>query len=164
MEDLPQIVYRTEPTAGDAAAIEQLVARTGFFTADEVAIARELVDERLTKGLSSGYEFLLAEIDELLVGYTCFGHIAGTECSYDLYWIAVEPSQQRLGIGKHLMQATEKVIAERGNARIYIETSGKSQYIPTQTFYRTCGYQQEARLIDFYRRDDDKLIFVKAIN
>lgn len=155
--------YRTEPTIEDAVAIERLVAATGFFTDEEVAIARELVDERLAKGPASGYEFILAERDGMLVGYSCYGHIAGTDHSYDLYWIAVAPDQQRGGIGRQLLAETEAVIGEQTKARIYIETSGKPQYQPTQTFYEKNGYVLEARLVNFYRDEDDKLIYVKAI-
>lgn len=155
--------YRTEPTPADAVAIEKLVSETGFFTTEEVAIARELVDERLEKGAASGYEFLLADLDGSLVGYSCYGHIAGADHSYDLYWIAVSPQQQRSGIGRKILAETEAVIARSTNARIYIETSGKPQYQPTQAFYEKNGYVLEARLVDFYRVDDDKLIYVKAI-
>lgn len=155
--------YRTEPTPEDARAIEKLVMETGFFTLEEVAIARELVDERLAKGAASGYEFLLADCDGILIGYSCYGHIAGTEQSYDLYWIAVAPSHQRGGIGRRILAETETVIGKRGKARVYIETSGKPQYQPTQAFYEKNGYVLEARLVDFYRDDDDKLIYVKAI-
>ena len=158
-----RIISRTEPTREDAGAIERLVAATGFFTEEEVAIARELVDERLAKGTASGYEFILADLDGILVGYSCYGPIAGTDHSYDLYWIAVSPNQQRGGIGRQILAETEAVIGQRTKARIYIETSGKSQYQPTQSFYEKNGYVLEARLVDFYRDEDDKLIYVKAI-
>lgn len=163
MSTTANLQYRTEPTTADAIAIEKLVSETGFFTTEEVAIARELVDERLAKGAESGYEFLLADLDGSLVGYSCYGHIAGTDHSYDLYWIAVSPQQQRSGIGRKILAETEAVIARSTNARIYIETSGKPQYQPTQAFYEKNGYVLEARLVDFYRVDDDKLIYVKAI-
>jgi len=65
------------------------VASTGFFNAAEVGIAGELVTERLTKGLRSGYHFVLAERGSRLVGYACYGPIDGTQDSFDLYWIAV---------------------------------------------------------------------------
>lgn len=163
MSTTENLQYRTEPTTADAVAIEKLVLETGFFTTEEVAIARELVDERLAKGAASGYEFLLADLNGSLVGYSCYGHIAGTDHSYDLYWIAVSPQQQRSGIGRKILAETEAVIARSTNARIYIETSGKPQYQPTQAFYEKNGYVLEARLVDFYRVDDDKLIYVKAI-
>jgi ribosomal protein S18 acetylase RimI-like enzyme len=163
MQSNSSLVFRTEPTLQDAIAIESLVAATGFFTDEEVAIARELVDERLSKGLASGYEFILADLEGILVGYSCYGPIAGTDHSYDLYWIAVKPDQQRLGLGRKILAETEAVIRRNSKARIYIETSGKPQYVPTQAFYEKNGYVLEARLVDFYRDDDDKLIYVKAI-
>jgi len=163
MQSSSSLIFRTDPTLEDAIAIESLVSDTGFFTDEEVAIARELVDERLSKGLVSGYEFILADLEGILVGYSCYGPIAGTDHSYDLYWIAVKPDQQRHGLGRKILAETEAVISRNSKARIYIETSGKPQYVPTQVFYEKNGYVLEARLVDFYRDDDDKLIYVKSI-
>jgi hypothetical protein len=67
------------------------VASTGFFNAAEVELAANLVTERLTKGLSSGYHFVLAERGANLVGFACYGPIYGTRDSFELFWIAVAP-------------------------------------------------------------------------
>ena len=38
--------------------------------------------------------------ETVVVGYACYGPIACTVASYDLYWIAVDPQFQRHGIGQ----------------------------------------------------------------
>ena len=117
----------------------------------------------LTKGEASGYFFLFAEEEDRLLGYTCFGPIAGTLYSYDLYWIAVDPKTQGRGIGKQLMAESERLMAERGARRVYADTSSRPQYEATRAFYLACGYVQEALLADFYAPGDGKVIFVKVL-
>ncbi len=143
--------------------VRAIVESTGFFNAAEVEIAVELVDERLAKGPASGYHFVFAERDGRVGGYACYGHITGTAASYDLYWIAVDASHRRGGLGRRLMAETERLIRESGGQRIYAETSNRGQYAPTRAFYERCGYQLEALLKDFYAAGDDKAIFVKAL-
>lgn len=145
----------------DRDAIRSLVARTEFFHPEEVAVAAELVDERLARGPASGYEFVLAEMDNELIGYACYGPIACTIGSFDLYWIAVDARYQRHGVGRLLLQAVESQVARIGGRRIYIDTSGRTQYSPTRAFYERSGYECEARLTDFYAPGDDRVIYSK---
>jgi GNAT superfamily N-acetyltransferase len=166
-------VFRDAPRAADPGAVRAIVSSTGFFRESEVAIAVELIEERLSQGLASEYHFMFADAAPgTTVGYTCFGPIPGAEGSVDLYWIAVHAAQQGRGLGRALLAQTERRIAAgvpdahgavvRGR-RIYIETAGQRRYEPTRAFYTSCGYREEARLVDFYAPGDDKLIYVKAL-
>src|SRR5690606_18602709 len=69
------VTWREAVRVEDAERVHRLVAATGFFTAEETDIARELVAERIEKGRASGYEFVLAERGGRLVGYTCWGPV-----------------------------------------------------------------------------------------
>jgi GNAT superfamily N-acetyltransferase len=158
-----KIAFREQPQPGDPEAVGRLVRATRFFSEEEAGIARELVEERLAKGDSIGYFFLFAEEEGRLLGYTCFGPIPGSLHSYDLYWIAVDPNGQGRGLGKKLMAASERIMAERGARRVYADTSSRHQYEPTRAFYLRCGYVQEAFLVDFYDEGDGKVIFVKPL-
>ena len=82
---------REELRPGDPARVYALAAATGFFTAEEAAIARELAEERLTRGVASGYHFLLAEEAGELFGFACFGPIPCTRGAYDLSATPVLP-------------------------------------------------------------------------
>lgn len=161
--DLSGLTYRKDPLPYDREIIREIVDSTGFFSEEEVEIAVELVDERLSKGIPSGYHFLFAESDGRVIGYTCFGPIPGTMESYDLYWIAVRNDLRGAGIGRKLMQAAETEILSMGGKRIYVDTSSRDLYKPTHAFYLNSGYKEEALLKDFYSPGDDKLIFVKVI-
>jgi len=151
---------RDEPRPGDRDAIRAVVASTGFFHDFEIDVAVELVDERLAKGEASGYFFVFADApDGELLGYSCYGPIACTEGSYDLFWIAVQASQRGKGLGRRLMAETATRIRERGGRHIYIETSGRDQYAPTRAFYERCGCTLVATLPDFYAVNDPKLVY-----
>ena len=157
------IVFRFEAKPSDAQAVREIIATTGFFRQDEIEIAVELVDERLSKGDASGYHFVFAENDGEVAGYACYGPIPCTIGSFDLYWIAVDPKFQRHGLGQTLMQAAESAIRDSGGRHIYIDTSGRPQYEPTRSFYKRCGYEIATTLDDFYETGDDKVVWRKIL-
>lgn len=158
-----KLIYRKSVNADDVENVREIVSSTGFFSDEEVNIAAELVEERLSKGEASGYFFLFIEIDGKTIGYSCFGPIPATKLSYDLYWIAVHNDYQNRGVGKVLLYESEKAIDELGGKRIYVETSGREQYIATRKFYLACSYKEEAVLTDFYAPGDAKYLYLKVL-
>ncbi|HUS86242.1 MAG TPA: GNAT family N-acetyltransferase [Bacteroidales bacterium] len=157
------IKIRTEVRPGDRSAVEKIVTSTGFFRSDEIKVAVELIEEKLTQGDGSGYEFVFAEIGDQVAAYVCFGLIPCSLISYDLYWIATDKDYQKKGLGKLLLEKTEDIVRAGGGKAIYIETSSRPLYEPTRVFYLRNGYQLKARLEDFYDISDDKLIFFKRL-
>ncbi|PKN34878.1 MAG: GNAT family N-acetyltransferase [Deltaproteobacteria bacterium HGW-Deltaproteobacteria-19] len=147
----------------DRVRILEIVLSTGAFSEEEADIAVELVDERLAHGGDSGYEFLLAEAEGRLAGYTCFGRVPGTLSSFDLYWIVVAPERQRKGVGGLLLMETERAAREKGATRIYADTSSSPGYEAARRFYEACGYRREAFLPDFYRPGDGKVIYARVL-
>ncbi len=157
------LIFRDDVIPSDRADVQRIIRSTGLFYDFEIDVAVELVDERLAKGTASGYHFLFAEDAGRVVGYACYGPIACTSGSYDLFWIAVQKDLQGRGVGRLLLEATERRIREAEGRRVYIETSSREIYRPTQGFYTSCGYALEARLAEFYGPEDDKLVYVKVL-
>lgn len=158
------IRFRNEVRQSDVSAIEEIVSSTGFFTRAEIAVAVELAEEGLAKGEASGYLFLFAEDDSARVlGYACYGPVPATQATYDLYWIAVHPSAQRTGLGMKILDRAEAAVAAAGGLDLYIETSSRALYHPTQSFYAKAGYRLAAEFPDFYAPGDGKLVFVKRL-
>ena len=148
----------------DRARIEEIVIAAGTFNDEEIRTALELVDEALEKGESSGYCFALIEEGAekpRLGGYACYGPAPLTQGVFDLYWIVVAPEAQGRGLGRALLEHVERDVAARGGRMLLIETSSQATYARTVDFYRRNGYAQEARVRNFYRVWDDKLIFLK---
>lgn len=157
------LAIRRELTAADRESLEAVIRGTGFFNPEEIAVAVELIDDRLSLGEESHYRFLVAEADGGVAGYACWGPIPGTASSVDLYWIVVHPERQGNGIGAALLRAAEEQIAASGRSRVYVETSTRAQYDPTRRFYLSCGYGLAAELPDFYAPGDGKAMFLKVL-
>ena len=154
---------RREIRPSDREAVRTLLETTGFFNPEELAVAMELVDDRLSLGDRSHYRFLVAARGADVVGYASWGPIPGTEQSADLYWIAVDRSAQGLGVGRALLAEAERWMAEEFRPRVYVETAGRSQYAPTRAFYAACGYHLAAEFEDFYSPGDSKVVFLKVL-
>ena len=159
-----KITFRESVESKDVENVRNIVSSTGFFSDEELNIACELVEERISKGELSGYYFLFLEEEGRTIGYSCFGPIPATKMSFDLYWIAVHQDYQGRGLGKVLLNESEKEINRLGGKRIYVETSGKEQYISTRKYYLACSYKEEAVLKDFYAPDDAKYLYLKVLD
>ena len=159
----PQYHWRSHVLPNDCDRVREIVTSTHFFSDAEVSVAVELVAERLAKGEASGYEFVFAEIGRQVAGYACYGPIACTVGSYDLYWIAVDRSAQRQGIGQALLERVEVRIQRQCGRHVYIETSSRPLYLPTRQFYLAQGYEVVSVLTDFYNTGDDKVTLRKIL-
>lgn len=154
------IKFRTQPKAEDVQTVKKIVESTGFFHDHEVDVAVELIVDRMHQGEDSHYQFIFADIDGVTAGYACYGHVACTKTSYDLYWLATDNHFRGKGIGKKILAEMYKLIKAKGGTAVYAETSEKEQYKPTRIFYEKSGYIKEAVLKDFYEKGDSKAIYV----
>jgi len=151
------------PTAGDKAVILDIAARTGVFSAEEVDTVEELFDAYLEDAAASGYYFLTYRDGGQVVGFACYGPVALTEGTYDLYWIAVDPNIQARGIGGALLAWVEAETRARGGRMLMVETSGRPDYDRTRRFYEHQGYTRVAVIDDFYAPGDDLVIYRKRL-
>ena len=153
--------------AADRSGVFRILENAGNFTPEEVATALELIDEWLELGEHSGYLTYVLESQgeegSEVLGYVSFGPTPLTESTYDLYWIAVDKSKHRGGVGKKLMKFTEEEIARRGGNLLLIETSSQETYGGTIQFYERTGYELVGKIKEYYKPGDDKLIFVKRL-
>ena len=148
--------------------VEAIVRATGVFSGAEVGVALELFDETFADSgqwtADSDYEFVGAfTSDGSLVGYGCFGATPATDQTFDLYWIAVHPTAQRTGAGGTLMTEVEQRLQQRRARLLVVDTSSRDDYAPTRRFYQKRGYEQAARLRDFYGRGDDRIVLTKQL-
>ena len=150
----------------DREPVRRILEATQRFTADELTTAMELIDEWLAQGEASEYlTYVLEESNawQAIRGYVCFGPTPLTEGTYDLYWIAVDPMSHGRGYGRQLLAFAEREAAQRGGRSMLIETSSQESYGPTIRFYERAGYVLVARIPEYYRPGDDKLIFMKRL-
>lgn len=153
--------------AADRSGVFRILENAGNFTPEEVGTALELIDEWLELGEHSGYlTYVLesqSEESAEVLGYVCFGPTPLTEATYDLYWIAVDKSKHRGGVGKRLLKFAEEEIGRRGGQMLLVETSSQETYGGTVQFYEKTEYVMVGKIKDYYKAGDDKLIFVKKL-
>jgi GNAT superfamily N-acetyltransferase len=148
-------------TVADRTAIEAFSRSISLFRPDEIGIALEVLDSSFKPG-QKDYTTLGAELDGRLVGWICWGPTPCTLGTYDLYWVAVDPSVQGAGVGSLLVAEMEKRLA--GVARIIVvETAGREDYRPTREFYLRRGYEVVGQVPDFYEPGDDQVVFLKRL-
>ena len=87
-----------------------------------------------------------------------------TEGTWNLYLIAVHPQHQGLGYGTSMMKYIEQLLSDRGERILLVETSGLDGFEKTRSFYRRCGYEEEARIREFYQAGEDKIVFRKSLS
>jgi ribosomal protein S18 acetylase RimI-like enzyme len=149
----------------DRGVISAILKNTEMFTDQEIDVALELIDVYLNNKDQKDYLIYVAETTQgEVVGYVCYGPTAVAEGTYDLYWIAVDSSYQGRGIGKQLLTFTEEEVGKLNGRLIIIETSSQEKYASTQNFYLGNRYLLAARIKDYYRAGDDRLIYVKYLN
>ena len=101
-----------------------------------------------------------AEVDGRLAGWICWGPTPCTLGTWDLYWIAVDPTLHGHGLGTALVDEMERRLAGRARL-VVVETAGRADYAPTRAFYEARGYRAVASIPDFYAPGDDQVIYVK---
>ncbi|MEW6363970.1 MAG: GNAT family N-acetyltransferase [Acidobacteriota bacterium] len=149
----------------DRDPIERILRGTGVFSEQEVSVALELIDIANGKPEQTDYEIYIAEDPPArIAGYICYGPVPLTQGVYDLYWIAVSQEVQGQGIGKALLTFMEESLAGRRARKVMIETSSTGGYLGTRAFYERNGYREIARIRDFYRPGDDKVIFSRELS
>jgi ribosomal protein S18 acetylase RimI-like enzyme len=102
--------------------------------------------------------------DGHLLGYACYGPTPDTDRTYDLYWIAVDPTVHGSGAGTRLLAEVERRLREARGRMLVVETSSRDEYDATRGFYTARGYQEAARVGHFYAPGDDRVIYTKRLS
>ena len=149
----PQTAHR-EQLAG-------IVEAAGVFRPDEVDVALEVFDGFCdAPGKDYWAVGAMSESDEL-AGFALYGPTPCTVDTWDLYWIAVHPSFHGSGVGRGLMERAESHMRSAGARLCAIETSSRDDYSATRHFYVACGYEEVARIADFYDDGDARVTYTK---
>jgi len=152
--------------AQDREAIKKMLIDTQNFNDSEIDIAMELVDAYIDNEEQEDYEIFVDRNDDdekVINGYVCIGPRPLTEGTYDLYWIAVNPSVQSKGIGSKLINHIETHLRNKAGKLVLIETSGKLSYEKERKFYEKNLYNKFVEIKDFYREGDSLVIYGKYL-
>ena len=148
----------------DREKILRILQKGEVFSKQEIRVALEVIDDAICKPEKKDYlTFCALNGSRDLAGYICFGPIPMTDACYDLYWIAVDKKFSRKGVGGRLLGFMEAFLARKKARRVYVETSSTEPYEAARLFYEKHGYRLVCSLMDFYRKGDHKMIFMKEV-
>jgi ribosomal protein S18 acetylase RimI-like enzyme len=144
---------------GDVDALKRVIDGSGLFPS-------ELLDGMLAAHLAGeGADELWLTVDAgegpLAIAYCVPEQM--TQGTWNLLLIAVDPDRRSTGIGAALLEHIEQKLTARGERVLLVETSGTPEFERTRRFYRDNGYDEEARIRDFYDAGDDKIVFWKSL-
>lgn len=141
-----------------------LIGRVENFSHEEKLTAVELIDETLLGNPGCSYIVYVYEDTREVLGYYCIGKRYLTDGVYDLYWIVVDPKNQKGGVGSRLLEHAENFVKENKGRWILAETSSKESYLATRNFYLRNKYSIVSQIKDFYTIKDDLIVFGKYFN
>ncbi len=141
-----------------------LARKTSVFTAREVEVVKELLEAEFENPAQNDYRSLILEEGDQVVGLACYGPAPMTEGTYDLYWLFVDPEQQRRGMGSALLGEVEKAIRRAKGRMLIADTSSSRSYLPARRFYQDHGFRKVAEVKDYYRPGDSRFTYVKQVS
>lgn len=143
----------------DVPGLKALIDATGLFPSS-------MLDEMMADYLDNdgrSEHCWLTDDDGGPVGVAYYAPERLTEGTWNLYLIAIHPDRQGQRRGAALIRHVEQTLRARGERILLVETSGLPSFEYQRTFYQKCGYEEEARIRDFYSAGDDKVIFRKTL-
>jgi ribosomal protein S18 acetylase RimI-like enzyme len=148
----------------DQARLHSMLIEARVFTREEIEVAMELIGIVLEEPNQEDYRIdCMANDEDQAIGYVCYGPVPMTQGTFDLYWIVVDPRCQGQGVGSRLLHFLEEVVREGKGRMILIDTSSVPQYEKAQKFYFRHGFQEVARVPDYYHPGNDRITFCKRL-
>lgn len=150
----------------DLPAIKTIAVDTQMFDAEGATFVDDVVTGILDGTLYDHHIVVSERSDGSVIGAAYFAPEPFSDRMWNLYFIAVHPSQQGNGVGGALLNHVESHLRRAGPDAaqvLIVETSSTDQYARTREFYPKHGYIEEARIRRFYGPDDDKVVYWKFV-
>lgn len=149
----------------DRSVVADLAVDNEMFAPDELDDFLAAFDGALA-GEIEGHQWFVAVDDARPLAAAYVAPEPFADRVWNLHFLAVDPAQHGTGLGTHLIAHVEQLLRAMGEevARVLIiETSSTDQYAPTRTFYAARGFDEEARIRDYYGPGDGKVVFWKSL-
>lgn len=148
---------------GDRGAIVEVVVAAGMFDREEVRVVDDLLRERLEDRDGDGSCCLVTERGGRVTGVAYAEPRPAADRVWELTMLGVRPDDQRAGLGRALLRETERRLTGLGARLMIVETSATPQYAPARALYRRAGYDEEARIRDYWTDGDDAVVFRRRL-
>ncbi len=150
-------------TPEDSAAVINLVVAAEMFPADDAWLVEGMLADYFDANKDDGH-ICVVDDEGGPLGVAYYQPKPAADRVWDLTMIAVQPVRQGQGRGAAMLRRVEEDLRARGERLLLVETSALPQYDRTRAFYAKCGYEEEARIRDYWTAGDDLVVFRKALN
>jgi ribosomal protein S18 acetylase RimI-like enzyme len=148
----------------DRATLLSVLIKTRSFTSAEIDVAMELIDIVLNDPIQKDYHiYCMVDGLDQAIGYICYGPTPMAQGTFDLYWVAVDPDFQGQRVGSKLLNILEELVKVEGGRLILADASTIPHYEKTQKFYLKNGFQEVARIPDYYHPGNDRITFCRRL-
>jgi ribosomal protein S18 acetylase RimI-like enzyme len=148
-------------TPADQPGMLAAIAASGLFLPDELGGIADMLTSYFAGSASDEHYWITDGSGSVGVAY--YAPERMTNGTWNTYLIAVDAAHQGKGYGAALMAYIESDLTERGERVLLVETSGLPSFELTRAFYHKLGYNEEARIREFYNAGEDKVVFRKAL-
>jgi ribosomal protein S18 acetylase RimI-like enzyme len=144
------------------------IVREDLASIKAVIDANDLFPSTLLDDMTASYlggsdvRSLWLTIDAQAVAYCAPEAMASR--TWNVLLIAVHPAFHRRGWGSQLLHFIERALTERGERLLLVETSSLPRYDGARRFYHQRGFEEEARIREFYEANEDKIVFWKRLD
>ncbi len=149
-------------TLEDSSQVRDIAIATGLFDADSWPEIATVMTESV-EAAETDHVWIVLETGGAVIGAAYYAPEPFAHRMWNMYFLGVLPGHQGSGAGRALVAHVEQALRERGERVLIIETSGLESFEATRTFYARNGYDEEARIRDFYGPGDNKVVFWKSL-
>lgn len=146
----------------DSSDILALAKATSLFHEEELLELEGMLSQYFNGQLSDDHQWLVFENAGIQAAAYYAAEMMADKV-WNLYFIGVSPKLQGQGLGGKLLTFVENTLKEQQERMLIVETSGLENFTLTRKFYLKHGYDEEARIRDYYQQYDDKVIFRKLL-
>ncbi len=150
-------------TADHTAAVIDLVVAAGMFTRQDAPFLDEMLGGYEAAARDDGHRAVVDDGPDGVTGVAYYRPEEAADRAWDLTMIAVRPGLQGRGLGTALLRHVEDDLRGRGQRLLLVDTSGTARYDRTRDFYRRCGYDEQARVRDYWADGDDLVVFTRRL-
>lgn len=147
----------------DTAAVLALVVAAELFTVEEAGVVDTMLTEYFAGREAEGHTCVVDDVDGGLLAVAYYEPVTATDRTWELTMIGVRQDLHRQGRGATLLQHVEDDLRSRGQRLLVIETSALPAFTRARAFYLARGYDEEARVRDYFEDGDDMVLFRKAL-
>lgn len=148
-------------TFNDIPDLEELARAIDLFEPHELEMFSHMLHDHFNTRQDN--QHWIIDDDNTPLGAAYYAPEPFSKGVWNLYFIGVHPQYQGYGRGSALLTYIEQSLMERGERLLLVETSGMERFEQVREFYRKNDYDEEARIRDFYKPGDDKIVFRKVL-